>query len=84
VLTMKGEFLSLKPGRTWTGKDGVTRTPWVVRLLVGDSTYSVEYRDEDAATAAVSGLDRGDEVSLQVYARAKGKDWLAFTGRSAA
>jgi len=83
TLRMSGEFLSLRPGKAWTGRDGEQRTPWIVRVLVGDYTYQVEYRDEESATAAVAGLDRGDAVDLPVYARAKGKDWLTFIGRAA-
>lgn len=79
---MQGEFLSLRPGKVWRGKDGDERKPWVVTVLVGDRSYQVEYRDEDTASAAVAGLDRGDPVDLSVYARAKGKDWLAFSGRT--
>lgn len=74
-LSLTGDFLSIKPGKAWTGKDGVTRNPAVVSLLVNDTAYKIEYRDEASAAAAVAGAgagDRGDVVTLPVFARANG------------
>jgi len=84
ALTLTGEFRSVKPARSWTGKDGVTRSPWIVRILDGDTVHQVEFRDEDSAMAAVAGLDEGDEVTLAVYPRAKGKDWMTFEAKRVA
>lgn len=83
-LFLRAEFLSLVPGRPWTGKDGVEHQPHLVRFLAGDRTYQVEYPDEQSALVAAGHAERGDVIEVQVFARAKGKDWLAFIGRRAA
>lgn len=82
-LTLRGEFLSLKLGRPWKGKDGADHQPGVVAVLVGDRAFQVEYRDMDTAESEAGHLARGDTVELRVFARAKGKDWLTLSGRPA-
>jgi hypothetical protein len=85
-ISVTGEFLSIVPGKEWTGKDGVIRHPINVKLLANDSTVQIEYRDADAAQEAIveaaDGVipQRGDVVTVPVFARAKGKDWLAYSG----
>lgn len=78
-----GEFLSLKRGRSWKGRDGETREPWDVRLLVGDRTERVQFASEDAARATIGDPERGEMITLEVYANAKGDGaWLQLAGRS--
>jgi hypothetical protein len=87
-IAVTGEFLSITPGKEWTGKDGVIRHPINVKILVNDATVKIEYRDSDAAQdAIVEAADgalpqRGDVVTVPVFAQAKGKDWLAYSGVS--
>lgn len=81
--TLRGEFLSIKDGKPWTGRDGEERTPVLVTVLVGDRPVVVEYRDQASAEAAVAeggAADRGDAIAVPVFVRAKGKDWLSVSG----
>lgn len=75
-----GEFLSVKPGKEWTDRDGNTRQPGILSVLTGERVVRVEYADMDSAEAAATGLEKGGEVALPVFVRAKGKDWLAVGG----
>jgi len=77
---LAGELLSVRPGRAWTGRDGVERAPWVVAVLLGDSVVKVEYRSEADAKAAVD-VNAGGRVALRVYPRAHG-DRVYYGGRS--
>ena len=79
-LYLSGSFLAVKPGKPWETKDGTERDPFVVSVLAGERVYQVEYQDEASAVAAVAETERGEPVSLRVFARAKGKDWLAWSG----
>jgi hypothetical protein len=82
--TLTGEMVSVKPGKPWVGNDGVRREPVNVSLLVGERVIRVEFRDESSALAAVGAFDgatpKGSTVTLPVFVRAKGKDWLAVSG----
>jgi hypothetical protein len=77
---LTGEFLSVRPGKPWTDRDGGLREPINVAVLVGERVVKVEYRDEDSAAAAVGVAEKGDMVMLPVFVRAKGKDWLSVSG----
>lgn len=77
-----GELRSVKPGRRWSGRDGVERAPVEIRVLVGDEVFRVECRDEDAAATALDGAEPGAPITVAVGARAKGKDWLQWYARS--
>lgn len=83
--SLVGEFVSIKPGKPWTDRDGNQRRPVNVSLLVGERVIRVEYADESSALAAVGAYDaesmtKGSTISLPVFVRAKGKDWLAVSG----
>ena len=82
-LLMVGEFRAVKPGRRWSGKDGVERTPFNVVLIARDETRRIEYRDEASAVAAVGTTKRGEELVVGVFARAVG-DRVYYSGVSRA
>lgn len=63
-----GEFLALNPGKAWPA-DNPTHFPVVASILVGDRVVRVEYRDADAAEAALGQAQRGDAVAVPVFAQ---------------
>ncbi len=70
-----GEFVGQRDGKPWTGRDGETREPVNVSLLVGQSLRRVQYPSLAAARAAIpEGVQRGDRLALLVYPRANGGD----------
>lgn len=76
-----GEFISIEPGRKWTGNDGIERSPYNVKLLSGSQLYSIQYRSEaDARDAIGHDVMRGDELRLAVYPRAR-KDLMFWDGK---
>lgn len=75
-----GEFLSIKPGKEWTDREGGKRRPFLLSVLHGERVVRVEFSDEDSAQAAAGDADKGAEVALPVFVRAKGKDWLQVAG----
>lgn len=69
---LRGEFLNVVPGRSYTAKNGEQVAPVKVKVLVHDTAVSVEYRSEDDAIVALgfSGTlpERGSVIELPVYA----------------
>lgn len=74
-----GQYVDGRDGREWTGKDGVTRRPFEVTVLVGRTAMRVEYRTPVDGNAALAGSARGETVALRVFTRIN-KDRLYFSG----
>lgn len=84
-LILYGQYLSTKTqegrprdaskpdGERWPDRE-------IVTVLVGDRTYQVEYRDADAARAAVGNVQPTQPIALPVGTRAGGK-YVFYYGR---
>jgi hypothetical protein len=68
-LTLEGEYLGIEGRRGYTAKDGSQREPVVVKVLVGNAAFSVEYQDRISAEDAVGRPEpkRGDAIALDVF-----------------
>ena len=66
---LTGEFISVYAKRSYQDREGNTRTPYAVKLLVGNSVLDIEYDDEQLAGAAIKGAMKGDSVTLSVFAQ---------------
>jgi hypothetical protein len=81
--TLHGELVSIKDGKPWTGRDGVTREPVNVSVLAGSSLRRVQFRSmADAMAWLPADAKRGERIALPVYPRAHGND-LFLDGASA-
>ena len=80
-LVMTGEYLGSVQERDRTTEDGRTfQGRFKVKLLVSDRVVQVEYRDAEAAAAALGHEpERGDLVSLPVGVRSA-KGYTFFYG----
>jgi len=76
------EFIDNRPGRAWTGRDGETRRPQDVTVLLGRSSVRIQYRSVSDAMAALHGAVKGDVVALRVFPTAN-KDRVFYSGISA-
>ncbi len=91
IETMQAEGLQLtgEYRRAWkeddrTATDGTGKVyagRFKIRLLANDRTIDVEYRDEDSASHALGGAERGDVVTVPVGVRAA-KGYTFFYGRT--
>jgi hypothetical protein len=80
-ILMVGEFISGQPGKVRESQNGgASRTPYLVRLLVGSALLTVEYWDAEAAGTLIA-AERGDVLTIPVYARAY-KDRVYWRGVS--
>lgn len=82
-LWVAGEYLGAekRPDRP-DGHGGTYAGKFVVSLLVGKRVVDVEYRDEQAAEAAMPGaVARGDLITLGIGVRAA-KGYTFYFGRS--
>jgi len=69
---LHGEFYGMFPGSVFTGKDGVSHSPWKVRLLTSQGQMTVEYESREHALGALGSKDgvapdRLAQVALPVY-----------------
>jgi hypothetical protein len=69
-IVLRGQFIDGRDGREWTGKDGKTRQPYEVTILVGRSAFRVEFRGPQEAAFWLAGAGKGDRVELPVFVRA--------------
>jgi hypothetical protein len=74
-----GQYVDGRDGREWTGKDGITRQPFEVTILMGRSAMRIEYRTPADAMAALVNTAKGETVVLRVFSRIN-KDRLYYSG----
>lgn len=69
-LFLTGQLLSAEAGKTYfSPAKNEDVTPGVVKLLVGDASFVVEYRSLAEAMDAVGPASRFDTVTIAVYAQ---------------
>lgn len=78
-----GEYLGIRDARAWTDRNGASREPVDVRLLVGASVVVVQYPTRADAVQALQGAIDRDVVALRVFNRHGVKDgraWQFYAG----